>query len=100
MHLFFSFRLRPSVKQFPIIVSQDCNHQQTSNIIDSYGKNVTHLRQPDQSNYPHITNKKEKRFIGYYKIARHYKWALSQIFDERGYSVAIIVEGEKLILLV
>jgi alpha-1,3-mannosyl-glycoprotein beta-1,2-N-acetylglucosaminyltransferase len=31
--------------------------------------------------------------IGYYKIARHYKWALTQIFDIYSYKAAIIIEG-------
>lgn len=34
---------------------------------------------------------------GYYKIARHYKWALSQVFEVYGYRVAIVVEGTALI---
>ena len=31
--------------------------------------------------------------MGYYKISRHYKWALTQIFDEMKYEYVIIVEG-------
>ena len=30
---------------------------------------------------------------GYCKIARHYKWALGQVFDVYGYNYAIVVEG-------
>ena len=32
---------------------------------------------------------------GYYKISRHYKWALTQVFDEMNYQYAVIVEGER-----
>jgi alpha-1,3-mannosyl-glycoprotein beta-1,2-N-acetylglucosaminyltransferase len=32
--------------------------------------------------------------IGYYKIARHYKWALTQIFDIYSYKAAIIIEDD------
>ncbi len=32
--------------------------------------------------------------MGYYKISRHFKWALSQVFDELGYDHVIIVEGK------
>ena len=32
---------------------------------------------------------------GYYKISRHYKWALSQVFDVYGYKLAIIIEGNQ-----
>lgn len=30
---------------------------------------------------------------GYYKISRHYKWALEQVFDVYNYKLAIIIEG-------
>ena len=36
---------------------------------------------------------KEKKFKGYYKIARHYGWALNQIFKV-GFDSAIIVEDD------
>ena len=31
--------------------------------------------------------------VGYYKIARHFKWALGQVFEEMNHEYAIIVEG-------
>ena len=34
---------------------------------------------------------------GYYKISRHYKWALTQIFDVMKYDSVIIVEGTLLV---
>lgn len=49
------------------------------------------LQQPDQSDIE--IPPKEKKFRGYFKIARHYKWALNQVFLKLGYSTAIIVEG-------
>lgn len=33
---------------------------------------------------------------GYYKISRHYKWALTQIFDLYGFRLAIIIEGKRM----
>ena len=58
----------------------------------------THTQQPDQSE---IILTPEKRDIknsqalkGYYKISRHYKWALGQVFDEMNYQYVLIVEGE------
>lgn len=33
-------------------------------------------------------------------IARHYKWALNQVFHKHNYTAAIIVEGDKLCLLI
>ena len=35
-----------------------------------------------------------KALRGYYKISRHYRWALSQVFDEMDYQYVLIVEGE------
>jgi alpha-1,3-mannosyl-glycoprotein beta-1,2-N-acetylglucosaminyltransferase len=49
------------------------------------------LQHPDLSNID--LPKKEQKFKGYYLIARHYKWALNQVFHKFNYSAAIIVEG-------
>ena len=38
-------------------------------------------------------SKKDSKFRGYYLIARHYKWALNQVFYHFNYSVAVVVEG-------
>ncbi|XP_012257569.2 alpha-1,3-mannosyl-glycoprotein 2-beta-N-acetylglucosaminyltransferase isoform X2 [Athalia rosae] len=84
--------LRPSAEQFPIIVSQDCDHEPTSTIIQSYGEQITHIRQPDQRDID--VPPKEKKFKGYFKIARHYGWALNQVFLEFGYETAIVVEDD------
>lgn len=85
-------RLRPSKEQFPIIVSQDCDHRQTADVIAKYGNQLLHIKQPDQSDIE--IPPKEKKFRGYFKIARHYKWALNQVFVKLGYSTAIIVEDD------
>ena len=37
----------------------------------------------------------QKKFEGYYKIARHYKWALNQVFHQFKYDAVIIVEGTR-----
>lgn len=50
------------------------------------------MRQPDQSVII-------ARYSGYYKIARHYKWALDITFNA-GFEYLIIVEGETLQLTV
>ncbi|XP_061771528.1 alpha-1,3-mannosyl-glycoprotein 2-beta-N-acetylglucosaminyltransferase-like isoform X1 [Nerophis ophidion] len=81
---------RPSNRHHPIIVSQDCGHVETADVIRSYGSLVTHLKQPDLSDI--AVPPEHKRFKGYYKISRHYRWALSQVF--RNYSTVIIVEDD------
>ncbi|CAL1677609.1 unnamed protein product [Lasius platythorax] len=85
-------KLRPSKEQFPIVVSQDCDHRQTADVIARYGNQLLHIKQPDQSDIE--IPPKEKKFRGYFKIARHYKWALNQVFVKLGYSTAIIVEDD------
>nr|AAF70177.1 UDP-GlcNAc:a-3-D-mannoside b1,2-N-acetylglucosaminyltransferase I [Drosophila melanogaster] len=80
---------RPSVEQFPIIVSQDCGDEPTKEAILSYGKQVTLIEQPDLSDIM----PKEKKFKGYYKIARHYGWALNTTFAV-GFEFVIIVEDD------
>ena len=37
---------------------------------------------------------KEKKFKGYFKIARHYGWALNHTFNVLGYSQVIVVEDD------
>ncbi|CAH1252079.1 MGAT1 [Branchiostoma lanceolatum] len=84
---------RPSAHQFPIIVSQDCGHQETSAVIKSYGDKIAHyIQQPDLSDIPVPPN--HKRLQGYYKISRHYKWALNQVFNNLGYGSVLIVEDD------
>lgn len=85
-------KLRPNKEQFPIVVSQDCDHRQTADVIARYGSELLHIKQPDQSDIE--IPPKEKKFRGYFKIARHYKWALNQVFIKLGYSTAIIVEDD------
>ena len=36
----------------------------------------------------------EKKFKGYFKIARHYGWALNETLNRRGYHQVIIVEDD------
>ncbi|NWW47741.1 MGAT1 acetylglucosaminyltransferase, partial [Pedionomus torquatus] len=45
-------RYRPSARRFPLIVSQDCGHAETAQVIASYGEAVAHIQQPDLSDIP------------------------------------------------
>ena len=86
-------KYRPSAKLFPIIVSQDCAHGPTSDVIKSYGDKVTLVKQPDQSHIELPADGKPQ-FQGYYKVSRHYKFALGHVFDVLKYNHAIIVEDD------
>lgn len=85
-------KYRPSKKQFPILVSQDCGHEPTTKVIKGYGDQINLIQQPDQSDIPLVG--KEKKFKGYYKISRHYGWALNQSFHRFNYENLIIVEDD------
>ncbi|KAM9306300.1 alpha-1,3-mannosyl-glycoprotein 2-beta-N-acetylglucosaminyltransferase b [Pholidichthys leucotaenia] len=83
---------RPSAELYPIIVSQDCGHAETARVIDSYGDQVTHISQPDLSDIR--VRPEHRKFQGYYKIARHYRWALNQVFNTFFHSTVVIVEDD------
>ncbi|XP_030014897.1 alpha-1,3-mannosyl-glycoprotein 2-beta-N-acetylglucosaminyltransferase a [Sphaeramia orbicularis] len=83
---------RPSAELHPIIVSQDCGHAETAEVIRSYGSKVTHLKQPDLSDI--AVRPEHKKFQGYYKISRHYHWALNQVFKTLSYSSVVVVEDD------
>jgi len=84
--------LRPSAELFPIIVSQDCGHAETAEVIRSYGNQVIHLKQPVLSDI--AVRPEHKKFQGYYKISRHYRWALNQVFKTLSHSSAVVVEDD------
>lgn len=85
-------KYRPDAEQFPIVVSEDCQHRQTADVIAKYGNQIMHIQQPDQSDIE--VPPKEKKFKGYFKIARHYGWALNHMFFQLGYETVIIVEDD------
>ena len=81
----------PDLKsRFPIIVSQDCGHEETHKAIASYGDELQLITQPDLSNINGVA----AHMVGYYKLSRHFKWALGQIFDVMGFESAVIVEDD------
>lgn len=83
---------RPSAELHPIIVSQDCGHGETADVIASYGSQLTHIKQPDLSEI--AVPPQHKKFQGYYKISRHYRWALNQVFNTFSYTSVVIVEDD------
>ena len=73
-------------------IFQDCGHQETADVIRGYGDQIIFIQQPDLSDIEVPAN--EKKFKGYFKIARHYGWALNETLGRRGYSQIIIVEDD------
>ncbi|XP_059490145.1 alpha-1,3-mannosyl-glycoprotein 2-beta-N-acetylglucosaminyltransferase isoform X3 [Neocloeon triangulifer] len=86
------YRPQQREHQFPIVVSQDCDHEETARVIGSYGANITHIRTSYTSEI--VVPLKEKKFKGYFKIARHYGWALNHTFFGLNYDTVIIVEDD------
>lgn len=70
---------------------QDCGDELTKQAIQSFGNQLTLIEQPDQSDI--MVLPKEKKFKGYYKIARHYGWALNTTFHV-GFEYVVIVEDD------
>uniref|UniRef100_A0A1B6MN63 Alpha-1,3-mannosyl-glycoprotein 2-beta-N-acetylglucosaminyltransferase n=1 Tax=Graphocephala atropunctata TaxID=36148 RepID=A0A1B6MN63_9HEMI len=85
-------KYRPDPALFPIIVSQDCQHEPTARAIQGYGDQIYHVQQPDQSDIQ--VPPKEKKFKGYFKIARHYGWALNQTFNMFHFNNVVIIEDD------
>lgn len=88
-------KFRPNKDIFPIIVSQDCGHNETYQVIKSYtdsDPSITVVRQPDLSEIP--LPRQKVKFKGYYKIARHYRFALNHVFVEMDHEAVIIVEDD------
>lgn len=83
---------RKSKEEFPIIVSQDCIHERTTQVIKSFGNDLFYIQQPDHTKIQ--VPPYDKQLVGYYNISRHYKWALNQVFNTYNYGTAIIVEDD------
>lgn len=86
---------RPSEAMFPIIVSQDCGHAATYEVIKSFTEwdtSITAIQHPDLSDI--FLPRKKAHLKGYYKIARHYKFALNHVFETLNHEVVIIVEDD------
>lgn len=83
-------KYRKDDHQFPIIVSQDCNHEPTRKVIESY-KQVTLIEHPHHGDI--WTPPGHGHMSGYYKISRHYGWALNTTFKAEFDSI-IIVEDD------
>lgn len=75
---------------------QDCNHEPTRIVLERYANapdsGVSLILQPDLTDI--LVPPKEKKFRGYFNIARHYRFALNHTFYVLGYESVIIVEDD------
>ncbi|KAH9694320.1 alpha-1,3-mannosyl-glycoprotein 2-beta-N-acetylglucosaminyltransferase [Citrus sinensis] len=86
-----TFRYQGSVaSKYPLFVSQDGSNPQVKSKALSYDK-LTYMQHLDFEPV-HADNPGE--LTAYYKIARHYKWALDNLFYKHNFSRVIILEDD------
>ncbi|VDM96781.1 unnamed protein product [Thelazia callipaeda] len=78
--------------KIPVVVSLDCNDERTRDVVITAGQNITMIENPDQSSF-NLT-KQNKKYEGYYRIARHYRFALDYVFTVLGYRTVIVTEDD------
>ncbi|VFQ62109.1 unnamed protein product [Cuscuta campestris] len=76
--------------KFPIFISQDGSHPDVKRLALSYDQ-LTYMQHLD---YEPVHTERPGEIIAYYKIARHYKWALDQLFYKHNFSRVIILEDD------
>ncbi|CAI2347627.1 unnamed protein product [Caenorhabditis sp. 36 PRJEB53466] len=85
---------RPDKRQFPIIVTQECDDERVREEVQKFGDQVEYVK--------HVSGRKtnvsigsgHERFATYYMISRHYKLALDYVFNEKHFSSVIITEDD------
>ncbi|XP_026662005.2 alpha-1,3-mannosyl-glycoprotein 2-beta-N-acetylglucosaminyltransferase-like isoform X3 [Phoenix dactylifera] len=75
--------------KFPLFVSQDGTNRDVKNMALSF-KQLTYLQHLD---FTPVHTERPGELIAYYKIARHYKWALDELFIKHNFSRVIILEA-------
>ncbi|KAL6270981.1 hypothetical protein ACE6H2_027892 [Prunus campanulata] len=76
--------------KFPLFVSQDGSHPAVKEKALSYNQ-LTYMQHLD---YEPVHTDRPGELIAYYKIARHYKWALDGLFYKHNFSQVIILEDD------
>ncbi|XP_061355719.1 alpha-1,3-mannosyl-glycoprotein 2-beta-N-acetylglucosaminyltransferase [Gastrolobium bilobum] len=81
---------RPISSRYPLFVSQDGSNSDVKNKALSYD----HLSYMQHLDFEPVQTERPGELIAYYKIARHYKWALDQLFYKHNFSRVIILEDD------
>jgi alpha-1,3-mannosyl-glycoprotein beta-1,2-N-acetylglucosaminyltransferase len=81
---------KPVASKYPLFVSQDGPNPAVKSKALSYNE-LTYMQHLD--NKP-VETERPGELIAYYKIARHYKWALNQLFYQHNFSRVIILEDD------
>ncbi|KAJ4869905.1 hypothetical protein Rs2_48523 [Raphanus sativus] len=80
----------PIASKYPLFISQDGSNQAVKSKALSYNQ-LTYIQHLD---FEPVVTERPGELIAYYKIARHYKWALDQLFYKHKFSRVIILEDD------
>ena len=81
---------------FPLFVSQDCGDVATQRVIQTFQPQLTYLEHKNNSQIE--VGPRQTHLIGYYKISRHYKWAIDQVFAaDKQIDSLVILEDDMMI---
>ncbi|KAK7851316.1 Alpha-1,3-mannosyl-glycoprotein 2-beta-N-acetylglucosaminyltransferase [Quercus suber] len=76
--------------KYPVFVSQDGKHPDVKSKALSYDQ-LTYMQHLDSEP---VETERPGEMVAYYKIARHYKWALDELFYKHNLSRVIILEDD------
>ncbi|CAI9104839.1 OLC1v1003611C1 [Oldenlandia corymbosa var. corymbosa] len=76
--------------KFPLFISQDGSDAKVKHKALSYDQ-LTYMQHVD---FDPVYTERPGELVAYYKIARHYKWALDQLFNKHNFSRVIILEDD------
>ncbi|EXB40416.1 Alpha-1,3-mannosyl-glycoprotein 2-beta-N-acetylglucosaminyltransferase [Morus notabilis] len=76
--------------KYPLFVSQDGSDPHVKSLALSYDQ-LTYMQHLD---YKPVETERPGELIAYYKISRHYKWALDELFYKHSFSRVIILEDD------
>lgn len=92
-HINALLRIRKNAKSNPIIVSLDCQHNDTLQVAKNFGKKIkTIIQLPDLG--PLNVPSEHALLSGYYRIARHYGYSLNHVLNNLNYEAMIITEDD------
>ncbi|GLT87227.1 hypothetical protein SLE2022_053220 [Rubroshorea leprosula] len=80
----------PIASKYPLFVSQDGSNPEVKSKALSYDQ-LTYMQHLD---FEPVYTERPGELIAYYKIARHYKWALDELFNKHKFSRVIILEDD------
>ncbi|KAK8636601.1 hypothetical protein V6N13_124345 [Hibiscus sabdariffa] len=77
--------------KYPLFISQDGSDPNVKTKALSYFNQLTYMQHID---YDPVHTERPGELIAYYKIARHYKWAMDELFYKHNFDRVIILEDD------